>query len=186
MKRIFIIHGWGGSSKGDWLPWLKAELAKLGHQVVVPDMPDTDEPVIEKWVGHLAGIVGEPDENTYFIGHSIGCQTILRYLETIDQPVGGAIFVSGWFNLENLEDEEVEVAKPWISMPIDLEKIKKVLIKSALIISDNDPYVALEENKRKFNELGSEIIVLHNAGHITGEDGFTKLSEALEQFKKIG
>lgn len=144
-------------------------------------MPDTDVPVIEKWVGHLRSVIGIPDEETYLIGHSIGCQTILRYLQTIDTPTGGAVFVAGWFSLENLEDEEVkEVARPWIETPIDLEKVKKVLPKSALFISDNDPYGAFEENKEQFSQLGTEIVVLRGAGHVTAEDGFTELPQIVE------
>jgi len=186
MKRVFIIHGWGGSSQRDWLPWLKLELKKLSYEVTVLDMPDTEVPIIEKWVNYLAQIVGKPNDQTYFIGHSIGCQTILRYLETIDTPIGGAIFVAGWFNLENLEDRETEeIARPWLVTPIDIEKVKRVLNKSVLAISDNDPFGAFEENKQRFRELGSEIVILHGAGHITGEDDFTEIPVVLEQFQKI-
>ena len=184
MKRVFIVHRWSGGPSDDWRPWLKSELEKLGYEVFVPEMPDTEVPVIEKWVSHLSQIVGIPDSQTYFVGHSIGCQAILRYLENVNELIGGAVFVAGWFNLENLEDEEVkEIARPWIETAIDLEKIKKVLPKSTLIISDNDPYEAFEENKNRFSLLGSKIIVLHNAGHITEGDGFTELPEVLEEFK---
>ena len=88
--------------------------------------------------------------------------------------------MAGWFNLENLEDEETkEIAKPWIETPIDLKKVRAVLPKSTLIISDNDPYDCFEENKKKFAEVGSKIIVLPNAGHITSEDGFLEFPEVL-------
>jgi len=184
MKRVFIVHRWSGGSHDDWRPWLKAELEKRGWQVTVPDMPDTDAPVIEKWVAHLAEVVGTPDAETYFVGHSIGNQAILRYLEAVTQPVGGAVFVAGWFSLENLEDEETAaIAKPWIETPIDLGKVRGVLPKSTVIISDNDPYGMFEENKRKFAELGSKIVVLPNAGHFTAEDGFTELPVALSELE---
>lgn len=173
-------------AQGDWRPWLKIELEKLGYQILLPDMPDIDTPVIKKWVEKLAEVVGTPDSNTYFIGHSIGCQTILRYLETIDTVVGGALFVAGWFNLENLEDEETEkIAKPWIENPINIEKIKMILLKSTLLISDNDPFGAFKENKQKFTELGSKIVILRNAGHITKEDGFTEAPVLIEEFQNL-
>ena len=178
MKRIIIIHGWSGSPNDNWLPWLKAELEKQGHAVLVPNMSDSNNPVIEKWVSHLAQIVGTPDKETFFVGHSIGCQAILRYLETIDTSVGGAVFVAGWFNLENMESKLEEItAKPWIETAIDFEKIKSILPKSTLIISDNDPYGAFQENKEKFIELGSKIVVLPKAGHITGSQCSEALSE---------
>jgi len=30
MKRVFIIHGWGGNPEEGWLPWLKKELEAKG------------------------------------------------------------------------------------------------------------------------------------------------------------
>ncbi|MBP6859157.1 MAG: serine hydrolase family protein [Candidatus Magasanikbacteria bacterium] len=182
MKRIFIIHGWEGSPEKDWLPSLKAELEKLGHLVFIPEMPDTNTPVIERWVTYLASLVGKPDKDTYFVGHSIGCQTILRYLETVNAPVGGAVFVAGWFDLENLENDKVkEIAKPWLTTPINIAQVKQLLPQSVLVISDNDPYGAFSKNKEKFSELGSRIITLHNAGHITEADGFIDLPIALKE-----
>lgn len=168
MKRVIIVHRWEGGSHDDWRPWLKSELEKMGYEVLVPDMPDTDAPVIEKWVHKLAEVVGIPDSETYFIGHSIGCQTILRYLETIDAQVGGALFVAGWFNLENLEDEEVaEIAEPWIRTPIDFEKIQRVLPKSILLISKDDPYGAFQENVDKFSQFVNYTSVFDHTGHFT-------------------
>ena len=191
MKRVFIIHGWGGGPQNDFLPWLGKEFEKFGYQVFIPDMPDTETPVIEKWVKHLSEIVGIPDEQSFFIGHSIGCQTILRYLESVKVEVGGAVFVAGWFKLENLEVEDAEdedakeVARPWIETSINLKKVAKALPKSTLIISDNDPYGAFEENKKKFRELGSKILVLHNAGHITADDGFSEAPVISKEFQKL-
>lgn len=183
MKRVFIVHRWAGGPADDWRPWLKSELEKDGYQVFVPEMPDTEAPVIEKWVNHLAQVVGVADSETFFVGHSIGCQTILRYLETVDTPVGGAVFVAGWFRLENLEDEETKaIALPWMETPIDAEKIKQVLSKSTLIISDNDPYGAFEENIQKFKELNTQIVVLPGAGHLTSHDGFLEAPIIRDQF----
>ncbi|MEK7531450.1 MAG: alpha/beta hydrolase, partial [Patescibacteria group bacterium] len=109
-----------------WFPWLKTELEKNGFQVHVPAMPESAEPKIEAWVSHLSKIVGDVDKNTYFVGHSIGCQTILRYLETLpaDKKVGGATFVAGWFTLMNLAGKRVRYSSwgkrvrysSWVSM----------------------------------------------------------------------
>ncbi|MGC9610894.1 MAG: alpha/beta hydrolase [Minisyncoccia bacterium] len=192
MKRVIIVHRWSGSPGKDWLLWLKAELIKKGYEVLAPEMPDADYPVMEKWVGRLAEVIGEnePNKETYFIGHSMGCQTIMRYLDARIfkslETVGGAIFVAGWFNLKNLEDKETEeIAKPWLENPINLGKVKAVLPKSTLIISDNDPFGCFEENKNKFSELGSKIITLHEAGHITAEDGFTEFPLVLSELQNL-
>lgn len=186
MKRVIIVHQWMAGADGDWRPWLKEELEKLGYKVLVPEMPDIDTPIIKKWVDKLAEVVGTPDSDTYFVGHSIGCQTIIRYLETINIPVGGAVFVAGWFNLQNLEDKETEkIAKPWIETPIDLEKVKSILPEATLIISDNDPFNCFEENKAKFAQIMTKGIVMPNAGHFETKNGFIELPEVLSELINI-
>ncbi len=190
MKKIILVHGWSGGPNKDWLPWMRKELLKRGYAVLTPEMPDADAPVAEKWVGHLSNIVGEPTKDTYFIGHSIGWQAVLRYLDAhrfgATETVGGAIFVAGWFNLENLETKEEKViADPWIKTPINPVKIKTVLPQSILIISDDDPYGAFEENKERFEKLGSRVIVLKGAGHMTTEDGFKQFPILLSEAENL-
>ena len=128
-KRAFIIHGWDGYPEEGWFPWLKKELENKEFEAIVPQMPDADAPEIGKWVQHLSNVVGTPDGQTFFVGHSIGCQTILRYLETLpsDAAVGGVVFVAGFFTLTNMEDDEVQaIAKPWLTRPIDYQKVLSV------------------------------------------------------------
>ncbi|MEK7151584.1 MAG: alpha/beta hydrolase [Patescibacteria group bacterium] len=181
-KRVFIIHGWSGYPEEGWFPWLKKELESRSFEVSVPVMPNTDEPKIKEWVPYLAELVGEPDENTYLVGHSIGCQTILRYLESIDRKVGGAVFVAGWFVLSDLEtEEEKRIRKPWIETPVDFVKIKQNAPKVVAIFSKDDDVVPFEENKNKFEkELSAKIIIENGKGHFSGSDGVTELPSVLE------
>lgn len=144
-------------------------------------MPNTEEPIIEEWIKYMHEIVGAPDENTYFIGHSIGCQAIMRYLQTVEQKVGGTVFIAGWFVLYNLDEEEIKIAKPWIETPIDFEKVKSVSKKHSLIISDNDPFGGFEGNIENFKKLNVKINILSDAGHI--EDA--ELPIALEEILRI-
>jgi predicted alpha/beta hydrolase family esterase len=182
-KRVFIIHGWGGGPEGGCLPWLKIKLEEKSFEVIATQMPNADEPVIEEWVNYISELVGMPDKETYFLGHSIGCQAIMRYLQTIDHKIGGAVFLAGWFVLENLEPEEIPIAAPWVDRStINFQKLKEVSGNYVEIISDNDPFGGFEENKKIFlEELGAKIIVLNNAGHI--EDA--KLPVALEELLRI-
>ncbi|MEK7211512.1 MAG: alpha/beta fold hydrolase [Patescibacteria group bacterium] len=167
-KRIFLIHGWGGGPDGGWLSWLKAKFEGCGYKVIAPQMPNTETPKIKEWVAKLSEIVGSPDEGTFFIGHSIGCQAILRYLETLPPgiKVGGALFVAGWLTLTGLETEEdKEIAGPWLKNDIDFEKIKKHYKRFIALFSDDDPFVPLE-NKKFFEEkLNAKTKVEHNMGH---------------------
>lgn len=79
----------------------------------------------------------------------MGCQTIARYLETLPEGVkaGGAVFVAGFFKrLTNLEDDDIvrDVAREWLTEPLDLKKVKTHLSNSVAIFSDDDPYVPLD------------------------------------------
>ena len=188
-KRVFIIHGWSGRPNGkDWLPWLGTELSKRGFRASIPKMPDSDEPKIMPWIAHLKKIVGKPDKDTYFVGHSIGCQAIMRYLEQLpeNQKVGGVIFVAGWFNLPYLGTEkEKKVARPWLTKPVDFAKVRKIMKKSVAIFSDNDPDVPLSDNKIFKKKFGSKIIIEHNKGHFSEDAGVKKLPAALEELLKM-
>lgn len=186
-KRIFIIHGWEGYPEEGWFPWLKKELEKRDFEVFVPVMPNTGEPKIEEWVPFLSKLVGKPDENTYFVGHSIGCQAIMRYLKKLDNiKIGGVVFVAGWFNLVNLETKEEEkIAKPWLETSINLEKVKNNSKKIIAIFSDNDQFVPLSDSDIFKKELGAEIIIEHNKGHFSGGDGVTELPIVLEKILEM-
>ena len=155
--------------------------------MTVPAMPDAETPVIEKWVSVLVELVGQPDEDTYLIGHSIGVQTIMRYLETVDpavsSPIGGWLGVAGFFKLipGSLEsDEEREIIGPWLERPIDTDKVKRNAKKISTIFSDNDSFVSLD-NKELFEErLGAKTVVLNNKGHLGESEGFTEVPEILQ------
>jgi len=188
MKRVFIIHGWGGSPEEPLHKWLAQELEKRGFEVTVPVMPNPDEPQIQTWIPYLSKTVGEVNENTFFIGHSIGCQTILRYLEALPEgtTIGGAVFIAGWYNVRNLEtEEEKRIVGPWVNTPRNDEKIKKAVNKAVAIFSDNDHWVALE-NQDAWKELvGAHVIIEHNKGHFTEGDGVTSLPSALEAILEL-
>jgi len=187
-KRVFIIHGWGGSPDEPLHEWLKSELEKKGFEVVVPQMPNSEEPVIEAWVSRLEEIVSAPDENTILVGHSIGCQAILRYLEKLSSAskVGGVVFIAPWLTLSNLEnDEEWRVADPWLNTPIRETDVIKHTPKITAIFSDNDPYVP-SENLELFRErFNAEVVVEYGKGHFTTDDDVEKLESVLSAILEI-
>ncbi|MEK6878344.1 MAG: alpha/beta hydrolase [Nanoarchaeota archaeon] len=192
MKRAFIIHGWGGNPNERWLVWLKRELEKRGFKVEVPAMPDTEHPRIEPWIGKIKEIVKNVDEDCYFVGHSIGCQAIMRYLEQLEKgkKVGGVVFVAPWMELDEATIEEegeesVEIVKPWVETSINFEKVKSHFYKSISIFSVDDPYVPLKQKEIFYKKLNSKIIILENKGHFTEEDGIFELSEALSSVISI-
>ncbi len=190
VKRVFVVHGWDGHPEEGWFPWLKQELEKRGFNVQVPQLPDPENPRIKSWVPALAKVVGTPNEETYFVGHSMGCQTIARYLESLPENVnvGGVVFVAGFFKrLTGLEDDPKVQAtdKHWLESPLDFKKVKSHLIKSIAIFSDNDPYVPLDNQDDFRDKLGAEIVVEHDKDHFSGSQGFSEIPSVLEAVLKI-
>jgi uncharacterized protein len=185
-KRVFIIHGWDGSPQNSWFPWLKNELEQKGFEVQALSMPHPEKPTIDDWVNHLAEAVGEADDNTFFVGHSIGCQTIMRYVEQLEKSVGGLVFVAGFFRLLYLvTKEEKVIAKPWLEIPMDYDKIKQQAGKIIAIFSDDDPDVDLGDKKLFEKYLNAETIVEHKKGHFSDDAGVMELPSALNSLLKI-
>lgn len=177
MARVFIIHGWGGTPVSDWIPWAKDVLKAKGYNVLTPEMPDTDHPKIEAWVSKLSDVVGSPSSDDIFIGHSIGCQTILRYLEKLPEgnSIAKVILVAPWWFLKLTENEEQEDADPWLAQDVDLAKVKSRADSFIAIFSDNDPWVPLEKNIEFFKKnLDPEIVVKNKMGHFLSNEGVEK------------
>jgi len=186
MKKVLIVHCWSGYPEYCWYPWVKTELTKRGFQVDVPTFPNTDFPNLSKWLPVLKEKIGNPNEDTCLIGHSIGCATILRYLESLNEgeKVGGVVLVAGF--TDNLNFEEL---KNFFETDLDFERIKSKANHFSLIHSDNDPYVPLKYGNILKEKLGAELIIKHNAGHFSGpvdkEDSCLELPEVLESIDKM-
>lgn len=146
-------------------------------------MPNPDAPKIEPWINKLKEIVVTSRKNDILVGHSIGCQTIIRFLEGLSngQKVDKVIMVAPWLTLNNLEsDESWKIADPWLKTPIDFSKVKTKANSFTAIFSDNDPWVPLD-NQDDFKErLNSEIVIEHNKGHFSGDDEITQLPIVLK------
>lgn len=190
-KRVFIIHGWGGNPDEPMLKWVRESLQVKGCEVLAPLMPHPDVPTIDDWVNFLKETIKDLDENTILIGHSVGCQTIIRYLESLpeNEKAGQVVLIAPWMilSLENLgEDEDPEIAKPWMETPIDFDKVKLHSDNFTGIFSTDDPFVPLSVNENLLKEkLGAKTIVLENKGHFTEEDGVTELPEVLTEILNL-
>ena len=175
-KKVVIVHGWDGDISKGWFPWLKKTLEEQGFKVIMEQMPDSHQPEIKVWTEALKNISGNVDDQTYFVGHSIGCQTIIRMLENHESPkAGGAVFLAGWFNLkeqmytENPKSEKTtrQTADPWVNTQIDFTKVQPKFSPGSVtaIFSDDDPYVDLNNAEAFKQKFDARIIVESAKGH---------------------
>ncbi|OGM11923.1 hypothetical protein A2Z22_01675 [Candidatus Woesebacteria bacterium RBG_16_34_12] len=165
MKRVVIVHCWEGYPKYCWYPQTKRELEKKGFSVEIPEMPETKNPNLNKWLPKLKKTIKNPDENLYLVGHSLGCITIMRYLESLkdDERVSGVVFVAGF-----TDDLGYKELTNFFTQAIDFERIKKKSNTFYAINSDNDPYVSIKYGKELEEKLGARLIIKHKMGHFSG------------------
>lgn len=181
MNKIYLIHCWDGTKDDGWYPWLAKKINNTNDELIRFNMPNTMNPKIEEWVPELDKQVDELNEHTFFVGHSIGCQAIMRYLEKCDvRKIGGLLFVAPWLDLlpEAIGDKDsLSTAKPWLETPIDFDKIKQFTNNITCIFSNNDYFVSLDQ-EQKFKELlSAKTIVVENKGHISADDGVNESEE---------
>jgi uncharacterized protein len=183
-KRVFIVHGWEGSPDGGWLPWLKRELETKGFSVYALAMPNANHPKVGEWIDYLAKSVGELDKDCYFVGYSLGCIIILRYLETLreDQKIGGILLVAGFSS--DLEPKYAEL-KQFTSKPVNWTKVKSHCERFVIVHSQGDYVVPVRHAHILKEKLGAELIIKQNMKHFSGDDGVMELPIALEVILKI-
>lgn len=162
-KTIYIIHGWDGSPNEPMHQWLKTKLEKTGIKVIIPAMPHAERPTIDDWIAKLKKVIKKPDKNTMLVGHSIGSQTILRYLEKLPptKMIGGAVLIAPWLILSNLTGkEEKKIAEPWLKTKINGPNVTKRVQQIAAIFSADDPFVPLKNITLFKKRFGAKTITL--------------------------
>ncbi len=187
--RVVIIHGYLSHPEEAWLPWLKRELERKGCTVSLPAMPEPDRPLIHEWVAFITAVVGEPDQETLLVGHSLGCQAVLRYLEyvgTANKGVGKTVLVAGSYPVQRSEKEARAAAGgdpvllPWFSAGVHPLRVKRAAGECTVILSDNDPYIDVAEATATFRAaLDARIIIVPGGGHFNEDDSWMELPEAL-------
>ena len=181
-KKLIIVHGWEGSPQEAWFPWLKSEMERKDWEVHVPALPNANNPKMHDWVSSLAQVADSVDENTYMVGYSLGCITILRFLENLDekQKIGGAILVAGFDNPLNINE-----LGNFFQGPLNWDKAKRVCKKFVVIHSEDDPDVPADNGIRMSNNLGAKKILVNGYKHFSGDDGINSLPLVLEELLEI-
>lgn len=171
MKKVFIVHGFGGIPNGGWFPWLLKELALQNIPATALLMPDTNNPDVGKWSDTINKYAGDDTENTILIGHSLGVPACLRYMERFlnDKKLGGLVLVSGVIDPLEIDNPNSEFRKidQFLIPEIDFEKIKSIPQKTIIIHGAKDPIVPLSHAEKISNYMDSELIIVPNGDHFS-------------------
>ena len=150
-------------------------------KVEIPLMPDTDHPVLQRWLPSFSKAVEEISEDDILIGHSVGCATVLRFLESLgeDQKVGCVLMVAGF--LDDRGDSEIS---SFFNEEFNFEKLRMRSSSFVSIHSDNDP--ALKPNYFKhsnvfLSRLKAKIIIIPDGGHFSIADNCFEFPEVVNE-----
>lgn len=134
--RFVIIHGYEGSAKTNFIPWLKKELEDRGHEVQTPELPNSAHPQEVEQVAHVLDNC-TLDENTVVIGHSLGAIVAMKTIMKLSKPVSSLVLVAAAVDPEHYwgKEDSREYAKGF-SWDFDYEKIKKLACGRIAILSD--------------------------------------------------
>jgi predicted alpha/beta hydrolase family esterase len=170
IERIAIMPRWSGHADSDWYPWFRARLADIPGRVQMLELPNRDAPMIDECVASLRAALGDDAaalRSTVLIGHSVGCQALLRYLASLtDAHVGPVqlVCVAGWW----VVDRPWPTIRPWIETPLELERVRALTDgRVSVVLSDDDPFTAdWQANAALWRErLGARIIEAPSGRH---------------------
>ena len=180
MSSIIIIHGSYGGPNENQFPWLKEKLKKLNYNVLVPKFPTPKNQNLDSWLEIFKEYKKYLDENTIFIGHSLGPAFLLNVLEKLDKPIRAAFFISGFTGLLNNAIFD-KINKTFTDKQFNWDKIKNNCKKFYVFHSDNDPYVPFEKAEDLAKNLGVNAILVKNAGHFNESSGYKKFEILLNE-----
>ncbi len=182
MKNVFIFHGYGADPGANWFPWLKEQLEVKGYKVFVPAFPDTNMPNRDKWLKHFEKYKDHVNEDTIFVGHSLGAPFLLNVLETLDKPVKASFLVAGFVG--PLSPAFEPFVGSIANRDFNWDKIKKNCKKFVIFSSDNDPYVPLDKARELNQKLPSELIIIKGAEHLNAGSGYFTFDELRDAILK--
>ncbi|MDA3836537.1 MAG: alpha/beta hydrolase [Nanoarchaeota archaeon] len=179
MSKVFIIHGAFGNPEENWIPWLKGELENLGHNVYVPEFPTPENQSLDNWNEVFEKDIGLIDEDTIFVGHSLGPAFILDILERISVKVKGCFFVSGFLGFIGNEAFD-SINKSFVDRNFDWGRIKSNCDKFVMYHSDNDPYLPFSYSEDLAKNLEVDVNIVPGAGHFNEDSGYVKFEKLLK------
>ena len=165
MNKVLILHGWGGSDFPHWQSHLASEIAKDYGTVSFPLLDNCHFPSKNRWLKQVKQILEEFKPNTV-VCHSLA-NTLWFWLCQEDIETVENLFMVSPPSLQTIESTIKTFFPCEIPQNIHAKNID-------MIVSDNDPWVKLEEAKEIAKTIGATYKVIKDAGHINADSDFGK------------
>jgi len=165
-KRIVLIHGWADKPERGWLGATAKTLREEGFEVINPQMPREKIPKVHDWIDLAKESIGELNDQTVLVGHSLGTFTLLRFLSEYmgSEKAKALILVAGFLEPGREEAKLLFMPKP------NTLKVQEHVDMIYHIYSDNDQMLSVEKSQELASKLGGEQIMLPGFKHFTADD----------------
>lgn len=143
VKRVVILHGRMGHPESVFIPWLSTVLRERGYEVIVPSLPNTNEPNDDEQAGYVEKNV-TLDETTAIIGHSFGGIVALRLLER-GARVARVSLVATPFSGIFLDGKVRESVSKAVRKGFDAERVRRNAREFTLLYDSTDDIVPVSD-----------------------------------------
>lgn len=189
VDRVLVVPRWSGTPTSDFYPWLIGALrARFGGELCVRAlaMPEPGAPRIDTWPEAVLAEVGADRgalRRTLLVGHSVGCQAVLRALAAMDEGVSvyGVLLLAGWFRV----DRPWETIVPWMAEDYDLQRARSRAPWFEVLLSDNDPFTAdFAATAAAFRaRLNADVTVIPGAKHFNASEEPAVLASLIQRIE---
>lgn len=163
--KVLILHGWGGSDAPHWQAELAAQIAKEYGTVSFPLLDNCHFPSKNRWVKQVKALLEEFKPDTV-VCHSLA-NTLWFWLCQEEIESVQRLFMVSPPSLHTTEDTIKTFFPCEIPQDIHAKEVH-------MIVSDNDPWVQMEEARSLAEHYNTPLTVLENAGHINDDSGYGK------------
>jgi leucyl-tRNA synthetase len=152
---FLILHGFEGSPKDNFIPWLKKSLENSGYRVEAPELPNSSNPKESEQVDYVLKNC-HIDESTVIIGHSLGAIVAMKVVEKLKTKISGLVLVSA-----AMDPKFTKNVKPYhknFDWHFNFDDIKNKITSGTAILSDTEEPHRLEYLKYLSGNLNAILL----------------------------
>lgn len=166
-QRYVLLHGYQASPDTNFHPWLKEELEGRGHEVVVPELPNSQDPTVKEQVEYVLDNV-ELDDNTTIVGHSLGTVVAMKVAEK--QKLNRLVLVAPFIDADFADGDSRSFSEDF-NYKFDFQAIRENTREITVLQADDDYAVSPEQIRRveQALQVKAEVISVTKA-HAKGEE----------------
>lgn len=163
--KTLILHGWGGSDAPHWQAELACEIAKNYGTVSFPLLDNCHFPSKNRWLKQVKALLEDFKPDTV-VCHSLANTLWFWLCEEDIIPVKRLFMVS-----PPSLTTEVDTIKTFFPCKLPQKLCAKEV---QMIVSDNDPYIKVEEAQQMASHYDIPLTIIRDAGHINADSGYGK------------